>query len=218
LTAVKLLTVFLFLGVIMRHIFFHICVSGFTQDRGYYHGILRLREALVDAGHADGKTGRVWYETWTANWGMVAADLSQVCITHGYIPVVTVSGYSYGGYGAINVCKELALRGIDVQVLNLCDPVGRRWWWPRPLPAITSMLSRDMAFTLPIPGNVLIVNEFFQKTNRPQGHRIKLTDGTKRGVYVQLDRTHQRMDDAPEFHECVLREAARVKEAFKGDQ
>lgn len=194
-----------------RYLIIHICVSGFTQDRGYYHGILKLREELIAAGHASGPHRRVWYETWTANWEQLAADLSQVCIQHGFIPVVTVSGYSYGGFGATRLCFALEKRGIEVRVLTLCDPVGRRWWWPRPMPALTSLLSRDLAFTLPIAANVKLVNEFWQQENRPQGHRLHLIGETKRGVYQQLPYKHARMDDAVEFHDCVMQHADEIR-------
>lgn len=188
-----------------------ICVSGFTQTRGNYHGILHLREQLITAGHAAGPTRRVWYLSWLARWRLVAQDLAIVAVQRGLRPVVGVAGYSYGGAGALRLCAALEQVGIEVAVLTLADPVGRRWWWPRPLPAVTSLLGRDVAFTLPVPGNVRRVNEFYQTENRPQGHRLRLTSTqTTRGIYQQLAHHHAQMDDAPEFHACVLAEAAKI--------
>ena len=198
-------------GMSHRHIITHICISGFTQHRGYMHGILRLREELISAGHAAGPLRRVWYLNWKANWKQVAADLVSVAVMRGVRPVVTVAGYSYGGFGALQLCGALQSHGIEVQVLTLSDPVGRRWWWPRPLPAITSMLSRDMAFTLPVPANVKLLNVYYQRRNRPQGHRLRLEGETLRGVYKELELTHARMDDAPEFHQCVMSAANAVQ-------
>jgi pimeloyl-ACP methyl ester carboxylesterase len=185
----------------------HIVISGFTQRRGNYHGILKLREALIAAGHSRGATRRVWMLPWVANWTHVARDLSIIGVTHGLHPIVTVAGYSYGGYGAVQLCRACERVGIRIASLTLSDPVGRRWWWPRPLPAATSLIGRDMAFRLPISDNVTTVNEFWQERNRPQGHRLILGPSTRRGIYQQLDYRHQEMDDAPEFHECVIDEA-----------
>jgi pimeloyl-ACP methyl ester carboxylesterase len=187
----------------------NICISGFTQHRGYMHGILKLREELINAGHATGSLRRVWYLNWKANWQQVVADLSSVCVMHGAVPVVCVAGYSYGGFGALQLCAALESHGIEVQVLTLSDPVGRRWWWPRPLPAITSLLSRDTAFTLPVAANVRLLHSYYQRTNRPQGHRLRLVSAaaTQWGAYQELDLPHAQMDDAPEFHACVLEAA-----------
>lgn len=192
----------------MRHLFLNICVSGFTQNRGYYHGILALREKLIADGHNAGLHRRVWYAPWTADWDRMAAELTIVANQHGLQPVVNISGYSYGGYGALKLAKALEPKGVRVRSVTLCDPVGRRWWWPRPLPAATSMLSRDFAFVLKVPANVQKLNEFYQTENRPQGHQLGCyRNATEQGVFMKLGYRHQRMDDAPEFHQCVLDEA-----------
>ena len=189
-------------------------VSGFSQDRGAYHGILKLREELYSQGFGSGSANRIIYLDWRAKFDLVAQELSIICNHHGYRPRVLVAGYSYGGWGALELCREFQPRGIDVESLNLSDPVGRPRWWPRPLPAATSLLSRDWAPKLFVPGNVQVVHSFFQRRDRPQGHKLRTTNGTRELSPVELDRTHKRMDDAPEFHKRVLDEARLLQLEF----
>lgn len=191
---------------------FVICVSGFTQHAGYFHGILKLREQLLDAGFANGSHQRVIYLTWKADFHRVAQELSIVCNHQGFKPAVVLAGYSYGGWGAIQLASQLERVGIDVFSLVLSDPVGRQWWWPRPLPAITSMLGRNNAFKLDVPANVHRCVSFYQTVNRPQGHQLRPANGTKMVEPVQLAVTHQRMDDAEQFHQAVLAEANSASE------
>ena len=186
---------------------FIICVSGFTQSRGYFHGILKLRESLIINGMADGPRRRVWYLTWKSNFDRVAADLAIICTQHGYKPVVMIAGYSYGGWGALQLARALERKGIAVESMALSDPVGRPWWWPRPLPAMTSMISRRYAFKLKVPPNVHKCHTYYQTRNRPQGHQVVPTNGTEMTHPIRLNYTHQRMDDASEFHGRVLSEA-----------
>jgi len=189
---------------------FIICVSGFTQNRGYFHGIMKLREALISNGHSEGKANRVWYVTWKDSMSRVACELSILCNQHGFKPRVMICGYSYGGWGSLQLAKELEKVGIDVEIMILCDPVGRPWWWPRPLPALTSMLGRDWAPKLRVPANVKVCHSFYQQENRPQGHQLVATNGTTMEQPIKLRHKHERMDDAPEFHGRVLKEAAML--------
>lgn len=199
-----------------RYALFCILVSGYTQSRGTYHGILRLREELVAAGFNDGTTKRVWYVTWKTNWKRLARDLATVCTVHGLKPKVLVAGYSYGGWGALRLAKALEPLGVDVDVMVLSDPVGRPWWWPRPLPAITSLLSRYWAWKLRVAPNVHLLHSYYQQTNRPQGHLLKATNGTKMTPPVKLPKPHERMDDAAEFHGQVSVEAWRLRKETEG--
>jgi pimeloyl-ACP methyl ester carboxylesterase len=193
---------------------FCICVSGFTQSRGTYHGILRLREELIADGFNNGTAHRVWYLPWVANWQQVARDMQAVCTQHGLRPKVVLTGYSYGGWGALQMARELEPLGIEVTVLVLCDPVGRPWYWPRPLPAATSMCSRYVAFQLKVPPNVRQLHSYYQVKNRPQGHRLACVPPTVASNPIELRYTHDRMDDAPEYRGRVMKEARAVRAAW----
>ncbi len=194
--------------------FFYICISGFTQTRGTFHGILKLREELLVAGHSSGTCSRVWYLPWTSDWGQVASDLSIVCNRYGFKPLVLIAGYSYGGWGAIQLAIALMKVGIDVQDMILSDAVARPWYWPRPLPALTSMLGRSWSFPMQIPPNVIRLHEYYQQEDRPQGHRLLFGEETALQTSVKLWKIggHQEMDDVLEFHECVLKQAKLMQD------
>lgn len=197
-----------------------ICISGFKQTRGRHNGILELREELIAAGHNSGIESRVWYLPWTSNWSDVAGDLSIICAQHGLTPNVLIAGYSYGGWGAIRLCNSLWERGIKVQALILSDPVARPWYMSSIpivcLPSITSMLGREYSFSMRIPGNVRELYEYYQTTNRPQGHRLIISNGTDYVHSVKLNKRHDQMDDAKEFHGCVLKCASGMSKLHQG--
>lgn len=194
-----------------------ICISGFTQTRGSFHGILKLREELRSDGHSFGVANRVEYMPWTANWKNYAADLSSVCNYHGLRPEVLIAGYSYGGWGAIQLAKRLEKLGINVQIMILSDVIARPWFWPRPLPAVTSLLGRKYSFSLRVPDNVINLAEYYQLKNRPQGHRTIIGNVTRRVHTIELHHTHMRMDDAPEFHGCVRKYARVLRDLCEGN-
>lgn len=191
----------------------HICVSGFSQNCGYYHGILKLRESLLTAGHSEGVASRVWYLPWTSNFRRVANELGIICNQHGIRPQVMIAGYSYGGWGAIQLAKELSRSGIFVRSMVLSDPVARPWFWPRPLPAVSSMLGRRFSFALRVPSNVLQLFSFYQIDNRPQGHKLIVRPPTLQHKPVRLDLPHTEMDDAEAFHACVLDQSETIRRA-----
>jgi len=200
----------------MSKVAFYICVSGFTQTRGTFHGILKLREELISNGYSEGIKQRVWYLPWTSNWKSIAEDLVTVCAHHGVKSVVLISGYSYGGWGAIKLAEALDSKGVEVQSMVLSDPVSRPGWWPRPLPAFSSLLGRKYSHNLIIPPNVKNVFSFYQTNNRPQGHRLVTSNGTTAKIPVQLNKTHDRMDDAREFHGQVKKEARVIRDIIEG--
>ena len=188
-----------------------ILVSGFTQRLGRMSGILRLRETLVELGFNADQRWRTYYLDWRADFEQIASDIAICSVIHGVRPLVNLAGYSYGGWGALRLAAELEARGISVPVLTLIDPVARAPWVPRPLPTPSSMLPRNWSRRLHVPGNVGLVHEFFQTTNRPQGHRLVLEPQTQRGSVTRLDLRHDQMDDAPPVHHCVCEAAAGLK-------
>lgn len=185
-----------------------ILVSGFTQRSGRVSGMLRLCESLVEEGFACGQRWRTDLVDWRSDFVDVADRVALRSVIHGVRPRINLCGYSYGGWGALRLAAELEIRGIEVPVLTLVDPVARAPWIPRPIPTPSSMLSRFRSRILHVPANVGIVHEFYQRTNRPQGHRLRLEPVTQIGSSTELDLRHDQMDDAAPVHHCVL-EAAR---------
>ena len=188
-----------------------ILVSGFTQRLGRVNGLLRLRESLVEEGFNCGPRWRTYYLEWRADFAQLASDVQNCGTIHGVRPLVNLAGYSYGGWGALRLAAELEARGISVPVLTLVDPVARAPWVPRPLPTLSSMLSRYWSRRLRVPGNVGLVHEFFQRLNRPQGHRLLLEPQTQVGSVTELALRHDQIDDAPPVHHCVLTAAEGLK-------
>jgi len=188
-----------------------ILVSGFTQQLGRVNGILRLRETLVEDGFNCGPRWRTYYLEWRADFGQVASDVANCAVIHRVRPRVNLCGYSYGGWGALRLAEELEARGIEVPVLTLVDPVARAPWVPRPIPTPSSMLPRYWSRLLLVPANVGMVHEFYQRTNRPQGHRLVLSPSTQIGSSTELDLRHDQMDDAAVVHECVIDAAHWLK-------
>lgn len=199
----------------MNYSVFYICVSGFTQTRGTFNGILKIREKLISEGFSNGIHQRVWYLPWTSKWMQIAADLSTVCSFHGVKPIVLISGYSYGGWGAIQLAGALDSKGINVHTMILSDPVARPNWLPRYIPAASSLLGRKYSRKLHIPPNVERLYSFFQVKNRPQGHQLVISNGTDVNTPIELsNKTHDRMDDAVEFHGRVVHSARSIREEF----
>jgi len=183
-----------------------ILVSGFTQHRGHFHGILKLREDLLAAQKQNGENHRVWYYTWNEDMRRVASELNSVATYHGHKPRVMLVGYSYGGWGSLRLAKALDRRGIPVEHHVLSDPVGRPIYWPTPLPAPSSLLGRRFAWPLMVPGNVRDCWHYHQIENRPQGHRLKAVDPTRTTIHrsKRLHISHNQMDDSKVFHKKVL--------------
>lgn len=190
----------------------NVCISGFTQTQGRGHGVFRLSEALVEAGYNEGVNRRVWYLKWNENWKRWAEHVELIGLLHNEEVLVAVHGYSWGGgWGAIQFARQLRRLGIAVRVMVLCDPVYRsRWLSFRWL----SLLRRDVPLlgspVIRIPSNVGEVHCFHQTMNRPQAHRLLPENGTKINPSVRLWRTHEAMDDAPEFHRQSLAVADRL--------
>lgn len=115
-------------------------------------------------------------------------------------PKVVLIGYSYGGRTVVQIAEQLKKRGIEVETMILCDAVYRPF---NSFPSFTSMLP---LWTLNIPNNVKKVYSFLQRTNKPQGHTVKIDDKRKTTHNTRLIEgvTHQYMDDLPEFRDLCL--------------
>lgn len=115
---------------------------------------------------------------------------------------VIIVSYSWGsGHGARKLAAELHKRGIPVPHFIAADPVFHSWLrpWRGLFPAIWNG-------PITLSKNVWHAASFIQRQNRPQGTTLKLKNpmGTV-DEPVMLDRNHQNMDDAPEFHRLVIR-------------
>ena len=187
------------------------CISGFLQDERRCHGILKLSEKLHQAGF-NRHASRVWYRPWNSDWADVAEHIWNIGEHYNAEVLVNVYAYSYGvGWGAVRFAAELKKRGLAVQHLVACDGVYRH---PNPLLRWTSLLQRDadLAPAIKVPSNVAFVHPYHQTVNTPQGHRLVSEEACGQQILesIELQATHQYMDDADEFHTTCLRVARNV--------
>lgn len=176
----------------------HICTSGFRQETGEQTGLQRLwlrLGALRDPGTC------VLLEPWDLDVDNLA-ELIWLCRPEGgsqdrpcLCPIVKIYGYSWGGWTAVLLARQLRRGGIHVRHLVLCDAVYR----PRP------WLLRWIALTswpvIRIPDNVRRVSWFRQHENRPRGHDVVADDPTWTEIHspqvAQVE--HRYMDELRDF-------------------
>ena len=189
----------------------HQCISGFTQRENRIHGVFKLAEKLIKEGYADHSDTRVSLRPWNDDWDAVAENAWILGQHHEATIEVQIYAYSWGGgWGAPRLCRELDDRGIRVRRVVLSDPVYRH---PNPLLRISSLFSRRSRFApvIRFPDNIDFIHQLFQTRNRPQGHKVVAPSNVTMAPAVPVDKTHQYMDDAPEFHAAAIAAATRLK-------
>jgi pimeloyl-ACP methyl ester carboxylesterase len=140
---------------------------------------------------------------------------------NGKPPRIVVVGYSYGGWSANNLCRELQKFDLEVEALLLCDPVGRIFGH---LPSVFSMLN---IIPLTVPANVRNLWTWRQVYDRPRGAAIRLAkdfsameaneDKVNAGTIWHADKVktsipHVNMDDLNEFSDTVRKVACGVSQ------
>ena len=173
----------------------YLFISGFLQHKGKPNGITQLWH---DVRHQQsGPRTVVETEVWNMDagkyaeivWRFIDRDNSRIVIT----------GYSWGGYTALKLCRALKDRGIIVDELILVDAVFRFPLW----------IGRFTAFMpfipIKVPSNVAKITWFTQKQNLPRGHKVK-TAATNTELEPEqiLEVNHQYIDDHPKVRESVL--------------
>ena len=120
---------------------------------------------------------------------------------------IIVTPYSWGcGQFFIDFADALKARGREIRHAIICDGVYRTRILPTFIPVNPwSMLPLAK---LRIPSNVREVTWFFQRNNRPAGHRPVAADRRRTvvndGVELKSLR-HEQMDDSELFHSVVLK-------------
>lgn len=170
----------------------NVCISGFLQNESRLTGVLAIWRRL----HADfyGSDVRVELRTWRENWSALA-DCIHLLRPDDQQPVVNVFGYSWGGYAAVLLARQLERRGIVVANLVLCDAVYRHSYWLGNWRALVPW-SRIV-----VPANVQRVRWFRQRVGMPMGHEVVPADERRTHVYPakSVGVEHVYMDELPEF-------------------
>lgn len=187
-----------------------ICISGFLQSEANPTGIRQLWGKL--RANVEGPTCRVELRSWCQNWSDLA-ELIWSFRPEAFRPTINIFGYSWGGYSATLLARELQRRGLSVDRIILADAVYRHSYY----------LGQWRAFapwsTIRVPENVHAVDVFRQENPRfrfrrpggwfqPAGHRV-LGESTQTRIHEHplLSCEHSYADDDPEFRWLCLKVA-----------
>lgn len=179
-----------------------ICFTGFLQA-GRISGVETIQDAIHRQCNCDGT--RVLLKSWQDSVKDLSGRMWNRRPKDGQ-PEIVVIGYSYGGWTAVLMTRVLKKLGWNVKTLLLIDPVRRPISW---LPSPSSMLS---FWKIAVPDNVGIVYEWYQKINKPRGHKVRVCYGTKH-VRRRLPVNHQNIDDHPTVFKKALAVACPGMEA-----
>jgi len=193
-----------------------ICISGFLQSEANPTGIRQLWGRL--RAKVEGPACRVELRSWCQNW----SDLAELIWSFrpdpdspsgAYRPTINIFGYSWGGYSATLLARELDRRGMSVDCIVLADAVYRHWY----------KLGQWRAFapwsTIEVPRNVQRVEVFRQANPRfrfgraggsfqPAGHRVIAKSKLTRIVeHPLLSCEHNYADDDADFRWLCLKVA-----------
>jgi pimeloyl-ACP methyl ester carboxylesterase len=171
-----------------------VCINGYTQGDRWRTGVGRIYREIL-AGCSNGDTSlalRSWRDD-------VAAIATNVLEWGTDKPELIIVGYSYGGWSAVRLCRELEARGIGVASLVLIDAVWRPWQ------RFASWRSLLDGWTIVVPANVKHVLTWRQKVSRPRGHLVVAADDTKTHIdSITLNVGHAYADDQPEVRRAAL--------------
>jgi hypothetical protein len=192
----------------------HQCISGFTQNEGYFHGVMKLSERLHETGIDDGFNHRVILNRWNSDWKKIAEY--YWLLAEYYIEPISLCIYAYSwgaGWGAMQLAKHLSNSRIQIRVMVLSDPVYRHKNY---LMRLLNIPIFDPI--IKVPHNVKEVFSFKQRTNWPRGHRLIADNGTVIHPTVVIENcTHQKMDDSWLFHALCLEVASRINKGLDLD-
>ena len=170
-----------------------VCWTGFGQGEHRMTGVEMLQDDLhvqCSCPHT-----RVILKSWHDSPSSIAARIKNRC-GEDLDPAIVIIGYSWGGYSAVLMARELRRRGLTVDNLLLADAVWRsRFFIGYPL----SLLDK---FAIMIPSNVKQVHTWRQTSNTPRGAKIIIEDPSKTDwvtneVLPHID--HQYVDDHRPF-------------------
>lgn len=104
----------------------HVVISGFLQTEGRLSGMVELWNNLRHK-FVTPHTG-VELRSWCSNWSDVAEMIWRTRgrdVPTNESPIIKIFAYSWGGYSAMLLARELQKRGLDVEAMVLSDAVYR---------------------------------------------------------------------------------------------
>lgn len=181
-----------------------IIIGGFLQDR-WSSGITQIHRAIDSENHLNEHVA-VTSHSWNERWPQFVDHILRTGPFPSRRLDVRIIAYSWGvGYGAMTLARLLQGQGISVNRLASCDGVYYSRWarWR----SLCSPVLGEPRIVL--PANIKQVDFLRQETNWPRGHFFTKTNGTElvdRGVL--RGRTHQDVDNSPEFFDLAMEVAA----------
>jgi pimeloyl-ACP methyl ester carboxylesterase len=180
-----------------------VCVGGFGQDEPGRHGIDEIQDAVFR--RCTCESTRVPRMSWRDSPASIAKRIWNRR-PDDHPPRVVLIGFSYGGWTAILIARELESLGLDVEVMLLIDAVWRPLAW---LPSLTSLLRR---WKIRVPENVRCVYSWRQQAGAPFGHEVMCGALTLHTAHT-LTAPHQQIDDHPEVFAKALEVACPERKA-----
>ena len=113
-------------------------------------------------------------------------------------PRVVLIGYSYGGWTAALLSRELQERGITVRHLVLIDAVWRPWQ------RFASPRSLWDGMKIVVPTNVERVLSWTQKKSKPSGHYVQVNEQSTFIDRRSLNVSHIYADDQRRVREAAV--------------
>lgn len=169
------------------------CFNGYTQGSRLRTGVGRIHREIVST-----CSGPSTYAN-LSSWRDDVADIAENINAWSERPHVVAIGYSYGGYSAVQLCRELEDRGVGVKNLILIDAVWRPWQ------KLASLRSLRGGMKIVVPDNVKNVLSWTQKRSKPSGHDVVVNEATTAIERRSLNVSHVFADDQPEVREATLR-------------
>lgn len=178
----------------------HICISGFLQDKSVKNGLDEIYLSLLKYSSPSTVVSMC---SWRDDWDAFAEFIFRTAPDDLDVDV-RVYSYSWGcGYGFIRLANELRERGIRIKYAVLCDPVKYYKFLKTRL-----LLSKWGVLDDPkirVPDTVDEVWYIRQRLNWPYGHELIADDPDRTVIHDEgfVEKTHQYMDDSPEFRALV---------------
>ena len=139
------------------------------------------------------------YEPWLFTWRHNSKTLAVWLHNSRPNRRIVLIGFSYGGYTAVLLARELEKLGVDIDHMYLIDAVAR------PRPRVGSFRSlMDLCWWIKVPHNVKQLTNWRQSVSRPSGHKVvadfRYTKHDPYTLYVP----HTQMDDHARVHATIL--------------
>lgn len=181
----------------MAHKTYIVGIGGLTQGYGTRHGMIKLdmklqklRSPLVS----------VEYYPWYAPFPDIAERIAMETEEWENVRIVAFC-FSYGGgWGFLQLARELGKRDLNIETAVLCDAVYRSRWF----------IGKWLAFVdwpmIRVPDNVCRVIPFVQRMSRPRGHRIVAINEKTTTIEepIILHASHVNCDDNRHFHAVAI--------------